>query len=69
MTLTFDWFLPTSGDGHTISGRGHRLVRVPPELRRRGVWAEPAAAPGPALAASGPDVADRELEGAGYGPS
>jgi len=22
MTLTFDWFLPTSGDGRTIYGRG-----------------------------------------------
>ena len=22
MTLTFDWFLPTSGDGRTIVGRG-----------------------------------------------
>ena len=25
MTLTFDWFLPTSGDGRTIVGRGHSL--------------------------------------------
>ena len=25
MTLTFDWFLPTSGDGRTIIGRGHSL--------------------------------------------
>jgi len=25
MTLTFDWFLPTSGDGRTIYGRGHSL--------------------------------------------
>ena len=25
MTLTFDWFLPTSGDGRTIVGRGHGL--------------------------------------------
>jgi alkanesulfonate monooxygenase len=25
MTLTFDWFLPTSGDGRTIFGRGHSL--------------------------------------------
>jgi hypothetical protein len=25
MTLTFDWFLPTSGDGRTIYGRGHNL--------------------------------------------
>src|ERR1700734_3058921 len=25
MTLTFDWFLPTSGDGRTIYGRGHAL--------------------------------------------
>ena len=23
--LTFDWFLPTSGDGRTIVGRGHSL--------------------------------------------
>jgi alkanesulfonate monooxygenase len=25
MTLTFDWFLPTSGDGRTIYGRRHSL--------------------------------------------
>jgi alkanesulfonate monooxygenase len=25
MTLTLDWFLPTSGDGRTIYGRGHSL--------------------------------------------
>ena len=25
MALTFDWFLPTSGDGRTIYGRGHSL--------------------------------------------
>jgi alkanesulfonate monooxygenase len=25
MALTFDWFLPTSGDGRTIVGRGHSL--------------------------------------------
>ena len=25
MTLTFDWFLPTSGDGRTIVGRGHGI--------------------------------------------
>src|SRR5690242_21926728 len=25
MRLTFDWFLPTSGDGRTIYGRGHSL--------------------------------------------
>src|ERR1700722_8454246 len=25
MTLTFGWFLPTSGDGRTIVGRGHGL--------------------------------------------
>ncbi len=25
MTLTFDWFLPTSGDGRAIYGRGHSL--------------------------------------------
>jgi alkanesulfonate monooxygenase len=25
VTLTFDWFLPTSGDGRTIVGRGHSL--------------------------------------------
>jgi alkanesulfonate monooxygenase len=25
MTLTFDWFLPTSGDGRTIVGRGHSI--------------------------------------------
>jgi alkanesulfonate monooxygenase len=25
VTLTFDWFLPTSGDGRTIVGRGHGL--------------------------------------------
>jgi alkanesulfonate monooxygenase len=44
---------------------------VLPELRRRGVWAEPGSAlagPGPALAAPGPGI-DRELEGAGHGPS
>ena len=28
MTLTFDWFLPTSGDGRTIIGRGHSLAAV-----------------------------------------
>jgi len=27
MTLTFDWFLPTSGDGRTIVGRGHSIPR------------------------------------------
>jgi alkanesulfonate monooxygenase len=25
VTLTFDWFLPTSGDGRTIVGRGHSV--------------------------------------------
>ena len=25
MTLTFDWFPPTSGDGRTLYGRGHSL--------------------------------------------
>jgi alkanesulfonate monooxygenase len=28
MTLTFDWFLPTSGDGRTIVGRGHGIPRA-----------------------------------------
>jgi len=39
MTLTFDWFLPTSGDGRTIVGRGHGLplagasgVQRPPDI-------------------------------------
>jgi hypothetical protein len=63
MTLTFDWFLPTSGDGRTIYGRGHSL----PLDRARG----PGAADGarPQGAGPGPDVVDRELEGAGHGPS
>ena len=30
MTLTFDWFLPTSGDGRTIVGRGHSLPLAGP---------------------------------------
>ena len=30
MTLTFDWFLPTSGDGRTIYGRGHSLPLAGP---------------------------------------
>ena len=25
MTLTFHWFLPTTGDGRSIMGRGHSL--------------------------------------------
>lgn len=25
MTLTFEWFMRTSGDGRTIYGRGHSL--------------------------------------------
>ena len=28
MTLTFDWFLPTSGDGRAIAGRGHSVPLV-----------------------------------------
>jgi alkanesulfonate monooxygenase len=39
VTLTFDWFLPTSGDGRTIVGRGHGLplagasgVQRPPDI-------------------------------------
>jgi len=28
MTLTFDWFLPTSGDGRAIYGRGHSVPLV-----------------------------------------
>jgi len=39
MTLTFDWFLPTSGDGRTIVGRGHSVplasasgAQRPPDL-------------------------------------
>jgi hypothetical protein len=31
MTLTFHWFLPTTGDGRSIMGRGHSL---PPAGRR-----------------------------------
>jgi alkanesulfonate monooxygenase SsuD/methylene tetrahydromethanopterin reductase-like flavin-dependent oxidoreductase (luciferase family) len=31
MTLTFDWFLPTSGDGRTIYGRGHSLPIAQPQ--------------------------------------
>jgi alkanesulfonate monooxygenase len=30
MTLTFDWFLPTSGDGRAIIGRGHSLPLTGP---------------------------------------
>jgi hypothetical protein len=60
MTLTFDWFLPTSGDGRTIFGRGHSL----PLDRAPGPGADDAR-PGPARAYA----ADRELEGAGHGPS
>jgi alkanesulfonate monooxygenase len=30
VTLTFDWFLPTSGDGRTIYGRGHSLPLARP---------------------------------------
>ncbi|MGD0606272.1 MAG: LLM class flavin-dependent oxidoreductase [Streptosporangiaceae bacterium] len=30
MTLTFDWFLPTSGDGRTIVGRGHSIPLAGP---------------------------------------
>ena len=30
MTLTFDWFLPTSGDGRAIHGRGHGLPLARP---------------------------------------
>jgi alkanesulfonate monooxygenase len=40
MTLTFDWFLPTSGDGRTIMGRGHSL----PLARPAGHGAGPARA-------------------------
>ena len=36
MTLTFDWFLPTSGDGRTIYGRGHSLPHGPGAGRRPG---------------------------------
>src|SRR5580692_640203 len=43
MTLTFDWFLPTSGDGRTIVGRGHSLplagasaAQRPPDLEYLG---------------------------------
>lgn len=30
MTLTFHWFLPTTGDGRAIAGRGHSLPMVGP---------------------------------------
>src|SRR4051794_14561908 len=33
MTLTFDWFLPTSGDGRTIYGRGHSLPLAQAQAR------------------------------------
>jgi alkanesulfonate monooxygenase len=35
VTLTFDWFLPTSGDGRTIYGRGHSLPLARPAGVRR----------------------------------
>ena len=28
MTLTFHWFLPTTGDGRSIMGRGHKIGRA-----------------------------------------
>ena len=46
MTLTFDWFLPTSGDGRTIHGRGHSLPLARPGARsaaRTGAAADPSA--------------------------
>jgi len=48
MTLTFDWFLPTSGDGRTIYGRGHSLplaqaqaLPIPGDRRVSGSWRRP----------------------------
>jgi alkanesulfonate monooxygenase len=35
MTLTFDWFLPTSGDGRAIYGRGHGLPLTGAQLAER----------------------------------
>jgi len=35
LTLTFDWFLPTSGDGRTIVGRGHSLPLTGASLAQR----------------------------------
>ena len=29
MSLTFHWFLPTSGDGRSIVGRGHSMPNGP----------------------------------------
>jgi alkanesulfonate monooxygenase len=40
VTLTFDWFLPTSGDGRTIIGRGHSLPVGPGPGPGRAVGAQ-----------------------------
>ena len=50
MTLTFHWFLPTTGDGRSIMGRGHSL---PPA----------GAAGGPAGRPDGPHFRGRRRSG------
>src|ERR1700742_1135664 len=52
MTLTFDWFLPTSGDGRTIYGRGHSL----PLARPAGASARVAGRPSAYTADRPPDL-------------
>jgi hypothetical protein len=34
MSLTFHWFLPTTGDGRAIMGRGHSLPPADPNPGR-----------------------------------
>ncbi len=36
MSLTFHWFLPTTGDGRSIMGRGHSLPPARPAERQGG---------------------------------
>ena len=48
MTLTFDWFLPTSGDGRTIIGRGHSLPLGAASAARGASYTRPYRHGGPA---------------------
>src|SRR5260221_14036775 len=41
MSLTFHWFLPPTGDGRSIMGRGHSLPPARPAERQGGQPAAP----------------------------
>ena len=46
MTLTFNWFLPTSGNSRTSAGRGHNLPLAPTRVSSRQAGVESGRDPG-----------------------